>query len=50
VGDGHGAVRLGNTSVGVVSGKGRITLGQQGTGVDMIPTDAAPSPGNSGAL
>jgi serine protease Do len=37
-------------SVGVVSGKtGRnITLGQQGTGVDMIQTDAAINPGNSG--
>ena len=36
-------------SVGVVSGKGRnLTLGQQGTGVDMIQTDAAINPGNSG--
>ncbi|MEO8362640.1 MAG: Do family serine endopeptidase, partial [Vicinamibacteria bacterium] len=38
-------------SVGVVSGKGQgrnITLGQQGTGVDMIQTDAAINPGNSG--
>ncbi len=36
-------------SVGVVSGKGRnLTLGQQGTGVEMIQTDAAINPGNSG--
>jgi len=36
-------------SVGVVSAKGRnLTLGQQGTGVDMIQTDAAINPGNSG--
>ena len=38
-------------SVGVVSGKGQgrnLTLGQQGTGVDMIQTDAAINPGNSG--
>ncbi|MBK5257730.1 MAG: Do family serine endopeptidase [Vicinamibacteria bacterium] len=36
-------------SVGVVSAKGRnLTLGQQGTGVDMLQTDAAINPGNSG--
>src|SRR5262249_52411056 len=37
-------------SVGVVSARaGRnITLGQAGTGVDMIQTDAAINPGNSG--
>lgn len=36
-------------SVGVVSGKGRnLSLGQIGTGVDMIQTDAAINPGNSG--
>jgi len=44
---------LGNSlSVGVVSGKGgfsrNISLGTQGTGVDMIQTDAAINPGNSG--
>jgi len=36
-------------SVGVVSAKGRnLTLGQQGTGIDMLQTDAAINPGNSG--
>ena len=44
---------LGNSlSVGVVSGKGsvsrNISLGQQGTGIDMLQTDAAINPGNSG--
>jgi serine protease Do len=36
-------------TVGVVSFKGRsLQLGQQGTGVDMIQTDASINPGNSG--
>jgi serine protease Do len=41
---------LGNTvTVGVVSYKGRpITLGTQGTSVDLIQTDASINPGNSG--
>ena len=38
-----------SVTVGVVSFKGRnLTLGVQGTGVDMIQTDAAINPGNSG--
>lgn len=41
---------LGNTvTVGVVSYKGRpLTLGTQGTSVDLIQTDASINPGNSG--
>src|SRR6185295_10813249 len=38
-----------SVTVGVVSYKGRtLTLGMQGTSVDMIQTDAAINPGNSG--
>jgi serine protease Do len=38
-----------SVTVGVVSYKGRgLTLGQQGTSVDMIQTDASINPGNSG--
>jgi serine protease Do len=38
-----------SVTVGVVSFKGRnMALGVQGTGVDMIQTDAAINPGNSG--
>src|SRR5438552_7646483 len=38
-----------SVTVGVVSYKGRaLTLGTQGTSVDMIQTDAAINPGNSG--
>jgi serine protease Do len=38
-----------SVTVGVVSYKGRgLTLGVQGTSVDMIQTDAAINPGNSG--
>jgi len=38
-----------SVTVGVVSFKGRnLTLGQQGTGVDMLQTDASINPGNSG--
>src|SRR4029453_15515082 len=38
-----------SVTVGVVSFKGRnLTLGPQGTGVDMIQTDASINPGNSG--
>jgi serine protease Do len=38
-----------SVTVGVVSFKGRnLTLGQQGTGVEMIQTDASINPGNSG--
>jgi serine protease Do len=39
----------GTVTVGVVSFKGRpLTLGAQGTNVDMIQTDASINPGNSG--
>jgi serine protease Do len=39
----------GTVTVGVVSFKGRnLTLGAQGTAVDMIQTDASINPGNSG--
>lgn len=39
----------GTVTVGVVSFKGRpLTLGPQGTNVDMIQTDASINPGNSG--
>jgi serine protease Do len=38
-----------SVTVGVVSFKGRnLTLGQPGTGVEMVQTDAAINPGNSG--
>jgi serine protease Do len=38
-----------SVTVGVVSFKGRnLTLGPQGTGVEMIQTDASINPGNSG--
>jgi serine protease Do len=38
-----------SVTVGVVSFKGRtLRLGQQGTGVEMIQTDASINPGNSG--
>src|SRR6185503_2150784 len=38
-----------SVTVGVVSYKGRaLTLGTQGTSVDMIQTDASINPGNSG--
>src|SRR5262245_27859070 len=38
-----------SVTVGVVSYRGRpLTLGTQGTSVDMIQTDAAINPGNSG--
>jgi serine protease Do len=38
-----------SVTVGIVSYKGRaLTLGMQGTSVDMIQTDAAINPGNSG--
>jgi len=38
-----------SVTVGVVSFKGRsLTLGQPGTGVEMLQTDAAINPGNSG--